>query len=396
VIGMGALLFETLGHALVITGFVAVMMLVIEYLNVATRGKWEHALSRHTWGQALLAAGLGATPGCLGAYAVTSLYVHRVITFGALVAAMVASCGDEAFVMLAMFPERALQLFGLLLVAGLLSGWLTDLVLKQRRTQGGKELEVYTAVHADEVRCTPFSRHEIIRQWRRCSPHRLWLTAFLVLFLAGVYTGGIGHHHLEWGGDAAASSLPVGHEGAGEAHAECIHGHDEAHAAEGDESGPAGHGEWDWVRVTLLVTGLVGLLIVVTVPDHFLAEHLWNHLFRVHVWRILLWTLAALLVIRVLTLRVDVVGLAGDNRVVLLLAACLVGIIPESGPHMVFVSLYAEGAIPFSTLLASCIVQDGHGMIPMLAHSRRAFLGVKLVNVGVGLAIGLLGLLLGW
>ncbi|MDP6491780.1 MAG: putative manganese transporter, partial [Kiritimatiellia bacterium] len=75
---------------------------------------------------------------------------------------------------------------------------------------------------------------------------------------------------------------------------------------------------------------------------------------------------------------------------------CVVGLIPESGPHMVFVSLYAEGVIPFSTLLASCIVQDGHGMIPMLAHSRRAFLGVKLINFIVGLAIGLVGLLLGW
>lgn len=121
---MFGLIFETFGHALMITGFVAVMMLVIEYVNVATRGSWERTLSKHAWGQVVLSAGLGATPGCLGAYAVTSLYVHRIITFGALVAAMVASCGDEAFVMLAMFPDRALQLFGLLLVVGLVTGLL--------------------------------------------------------------------------------------------------------------------------------------------------------------------------------------------------------------------------------------------------------------------------------
>ncbi len=377
---MVALLMQTLGHALMITGFVAVMMLVIEYLNVVTRGTWERALSHHTWGQVLLAAGLGATPGCLGAYAVTSLYVHRVITFGALVAAMVASCGDEAFVMLAMFPERAVQLFGLLLLAGIGTGVLTDLLFKQRRTQG-RYRDNYTAVHPEEERCTPFSRQEIIDQWRHCSPHRLWLSAFLVLFVVGVYTGSIGHQHFELGGAAA-----------GDTHAECDHDHMEASGADDH----AGHGEWDWIRVTLLLTGVIGLLIVVTVPEHFLTEHLWNHLFRVHVWRILLWTLAALLVIRLLTLHVDVAGIAGNNRVLLLLLACVVGIIPESGPHMVFVSLYAEGAMPFSTLLASCIVQDGHGMIPMLAHSRRAFLGVKLINFAVGLAIGLLGLLLGW
>ncbi|MDP6630947.1 MAG: putative manganese transporter [Kiritimatiellia bacterium] len=387
---MSALLVETLGHALMITGFVAVMMLVIEYLNVATRGTWERTLSRHTWGQVLLSGGLGATPGCLGAYAVTSLYVHRVITFGALVAAMVASCGDEAFVMLAMFPERAVQLFGLLLLAGIGTGVLTDLIFKQRRTQGSYR-DDYSAVHPGEERCTPFSRQEIIDQWRHCSPHRLWLTAFLVLFVVGVYTGSIGHQHFEMG-----PSSPDGFDAASEVHVDCEHGHVEDTHTDGHAGHGHGHGEWDWIRVTLLLTGVIGLLIVVTVPEHFLTEHLWNHLFRVHVWRILLWTLVALLVIRVLLVHVDVARLAGDNRVLLLLLACVVGLIPESGPHMVFVSLYAEGVIPFSTLLASCIVQDGHGMIPMLAHSRRAFLGVKLINFIVGLAIGLVGLLLGW
>lgn len=385
---MLTVLMEMVGHALMITGFVAVMMLVIEYLNVATRGTWERSLSRHTWGQVLLSGGLGATPGCLGAYAVTSLYVHRVITFGALVAAMVASCGDEAFVMLAMFPERAVQLFGLLLLAGIATGALTDLLLKQRRTEVGRYRDDYSAVHPDEQRCTPFSRQEIIDQWRHCSPYRLWLTAFLLLFLVGVYSGSIGHQHFDGGEDPAHGE-----------HGECAHEHGEAH--DGDHNGEnagehVGHGEWDWIRATLLLTGLIGLLIVITVPEHFLTEHLWNHLFRVHVWRILVWTLAAMLVIRVLVDHVDVAAIAGDNRILLLLLACMVGIIPESGPHMVFVTLYAEGAIPFSTLLASCIVQDGHGMIPMLAHSRRAFLGVKLVNVLVGLGVGLLGLLLGW
>ena len=47
-------------------------------------------------------------------------------------------------------------------------------------------------------------------------------------------------------------------------------------------------------------------------------------------------------------------------------------------------------------LLATCVVQDGHGMIPVLAHSRRAFLAVKAVNVAIGLALGLLGYLMGW
>ena len=38
-------------HALMITSFVFVMMLVIEYVNVLTQGAWQQKLTRHRWGQ---------------------------------------------------------------------------------------------------------------------------------------------------------------------------------------------------------------------------------------------------------------------------------------------------------------------------------------------------------
>ena len=74
----------------------------------------------------------------------------------------------------------------------------------------------------------------------------------------------------------------------------------------------------------------------------------------------------------------------------------VLGLIPESGPHLVFLTFYLEGALSFSVLLASSIVQDGHGMLPLLADSRRDFLPVKGINFGVGLLIGLVGLVFGW
>lgn len=54
-----------------------------------------------------------------------------------------------------------------------------------------------------------------------------------------------------------------------------------------------------------------------------------------------------------------------------------------------------EGVYPFSILLASSIVQDGHGMLPMLAHSRRMFISVKLITFIVGTVMGAILLLLG-
>jgi hypothetical protein len=72
----------------------------------------------------------------------------------------------------------------------------------------------------------------------------------------------------------------------------------------------------------------------------------------------------------------------------MLAAAAVVGLVPESGPHLVFVTLYAAGGVPPGILTASSIVQDGHGMLPLLAESPRDFLRVKAVNLLVGLVVG--------
>ena len=76
------MILHNLQHALLITGFVFVMMLVIEYLNVLSRGLWQASLRAGKWRQYLLAALLGVTPGCLGAFAVVSLYMHRIVSPG--------------------------------------------------------------------------------------------------------------------------------------------------------------------------------------------------------------------------------------------------------------------------------------------------------------------------
>ena len=78
------------------------------------------------------------------------------------------------------------------------------------------------------------------------------------------------------------------------------------------------------------------------------------------------------------------------------LICVLVGLIPESGPHMVFVMMFANGIVPFSILLTSSIVQDGHGMLPMFSYSVKDALMIKLFNLVFAVVIGLPLLLLGW
>ncbi|MFA4838720.1 MAG: putative manganese transporter [Candidatus Neomarinimicrobiota bacterium] len=329
---------------LIISGFVFIMMLAIEYLNVQTRGDWQSFLVSSPWTQYLFCALMGAVPGCLGSFAVVTLYTHRIVSFGAVITTMIATIGDEAFVMLALFPGKAVLLTVILVAIGIVSGVLTDLLMR-RKTDTSRECAVLP-LHPEYCNC--FVPREILPQIRRCSLERFLLIVFMILALVSIGGGYI--------------------------------------ISEG----------WGWERITLFASAILGLFIVVTVPDHFLQEHLWDHVAKKHLPNIFLWTFGSLLVIELLMQNFDIEKTIGDNYFVVLLVACLVGLIPESGPHLIFVSLYAEGLIPFSVLLASSIVQDGHGMLPMLAHSRRIFAKIKIINFAIAFIIGAVCLFFGF
>jgi hypothetical protein len=334
-------IFNIFKQALMITIFVFVMMLTIEYLNVQTRGDWQNSLQKSRWIQYFLSAFLGATPGCLGAFTVVTLYVHSIVSFGALVTVMIATSGDEAYVMLSMFPAKALVLFLITSMVGIVAGLITDTLFKP-----GSLLVEKMSAHLEfhkEDKCICYPKGEILNQYRNLSLERASLILLLGLFVAGLVSS---------------------------------------------QLGPA---VWNWMRVTLLISSLLAFFVVSTVPEHFLEEHLWEHIVKVHISRVFLWTFGALLAMYFL---MDYLALGGWIKanyltVTVMVIACLIGLIPESGPHMIFVTLFAQGAIPFGVLLASSIVQDGHGMLPLLAESKRSFLSVKMINFVVGLVAGI-------
>ncbi|KPK36258.1 MAG: hypothetical protein AMK70_02905 [Nitrospira bacterium SG8_35_1] len=336
---------DSLTHAVMITGFVFIMMLVVEYLNVLTGGLWQRGFQGSRWRQYLLAGLLGVTPGCLGAFAVVALYSHRVLSLGAVVTAMIATSGDESFVMFSMIPKTALFISLILFVVGLIAGFLTDTLFREKaaNTEGcAQEFEL----HGLEA-CTCFPWGQIREQWRRCSLARGALSVILLLLIFGLLTGQLGP--------------------------------------------PA----WNWIRITVFLISVAAIFIVSTVPDHFLEEHLWEHVAKVHIPRVFIWTFGALFLMHLLIGHLQLKDWMQQNQLIMLAVASLVGIVPESGPHLIFLTLFTEKAIPFSILLASSIVQDGHGMLPLLAESRRDFIRIKVINLVVGLMVGLTGYIAG-
>ncbi len=377
------ILIDTLRNSILVTGLVVVMMMMIESLNIESGGRAFSRLRKSRFGQVVVASLLGAVPGCMGGFATVSLYTHGMFSFGALIAMMIASSGDEAFVMLAMFPQKALMLFGILFVLAIVTGWLTDLAgdaLRKKKGTGaepvpaaGKICEDGYEIHSEEEEHTR-SRHF---GWKRA----VILSGTLIFTLALAF-GYLEHDHGAHGHD--------GHDH-GDA-AECIRA--DAHE-EQDHAVEINLLDEGWMNILFACLSVIMIGVIAFASDHFIDEHLWHHIICRHLPSIFLWTFGVLAAIGILTHFIDIRSWISDNTALMILLAVAVGIIPESGPHLIFVTLYASGILPFPVLLANSISQDGHAALPLLAETKRGFIEAKLINCGVALVCGYAAMLLG-
>lgn len=331
-----------------ITIFVFVMMVLIDYLNVLTKGRMKTAVEGSKLRQYTITSFLGSTPGCLGAFMNVSLYVHGIITFGAIVGGMIATSGDESFVMLTQFPREALILFALLFVLGIIGASIADKIASIFHITPCKECRLQK-VHTADVG-HPF-QPSVLKNFLQLSSYRYGLMSIFIIIIILNLSG-------VWGPQSWNVDEPD--------------------------------------RILLLSLSLLAIFIILTVSKHYFKEHIWNHIAKKHIWKVFLWTFFAFLFVQIGLQYWNLQGFVEANLGLILLISALVGMIPESGPHMVFVMMYASGIIPFSVLLTSSISQDGHGMLPLLSYSVKDSVLIKLFNLVFALLVGVIFFALGF
>ena len=469
------LIIDVLRNSVLITGLVIIMMLMIEYFNIQSHGKVFSKLTKSKYQQVILGALLGLIPGCIGGFAAVSLFTHRILSFGGLIAMMICSSGDEAFFIMAMIPQKALVLFGILLAIAIICGLIIDYLLIKR--QQGEMCEQKFEIHkGHESNIPSIFKLSSYKVMLKPSKERIAILVGITLFIVSVIfgilecghdhsyssTSGVDTHstclghihtseleHIEYECNHAhdaecnhAHDAECNHEHDAEcnhehdaecnhehdaecnhAHdtecnhehdAECNHAHDaecnhehdaecnHAHDAEcnheHDESCSHAHGTTHshsfnilnekWINIVFAIISIITLFFTASAKEHFIKDHLWNHVIKGHLLSIFLWTFGMLIICQIGIQYLDIKHWINNNMLVVILLAVAIGIIPESGPHMVFVALFAQGVLPFYVLLVNSIVQDGHTTLPLLAQNKRAFLKAKLINIIVGLIIG--------
>ena len=435
-----------LQQTLIITTLVLGMMMVIEFINVRTGGLWSNKLQSKPWLQILFAIIMGIIPGCLGTYTVVSLYVHRVLNFPALMAALISTTGDEAFFMFSLFPEKALLINLILIVLSIIVAVILQLTMKNKFI--GLHKEMSFPIHENES-CSHTHHHEhsVKSNIKNISFVRALLITMslgvLIMVLSGVIDGS---HHLNllMGGQTEESVIhslesqrdnettsqqvdchnhshqvneSTSHQDDCHNHNHSLqvnettsqqvdchshnhshnhnHNHNQMPIANSQQLTANSHnhshgGEADWIRIILIVLFVTILIIVVVAEEHFLEEHLWQHVIKVHLPKIFLWTFGVILCLTIINNFVNIHEIIDSKPFIVLLVAILIGLIPQSGPHLIFLILFANGDLPLGILLANCIVQDGHGALPLLAESRKAFIVSKGIKVVLAVLVGVI------
>ena len=290
------IIVDALRETVSICLLVMLMMTLIEVFNVTTKGKLFNRLSGSRIGQVVLCSLLGVLPGCLGGFAGVSLYTHRMAGFGALLAMLIATAGDESILMLTLFPGTALAMFAGLFCLAVIVGIITDYVIGKTDRSHLRDDR-----HIDDN----FEIHEC------------------------------------------------------------------------DEEGH-GDGHEEGFRHRFV---------------HFFTDHIWKHVIRRHLPSIFAWTFGVLLAVSLISSYIDLEAWIKGNTGIMILIAVLVGLIPQSGPHIIFVTMFANGLLPFSVLLANTISQDGHACLPLIAENKRSFAYAKLLKSVLAIAAGFIAML---
>jgi len=173
-----------------------------------------------------------------------SLYVHGLISFGAIVGGMIATSGDEAFVMLAEFPGTALALFVMLFFLGILFSWISDKAVAilgitpcescVKSQCEDCESEIELSEKASDI----FHLKNIFNNLKLLSFTRFLLLVLIISFLGLVVFGIIG---------------------------------------------PA---SWNWKKITFVCLSLVALTVAILVSEHYLQDHIWDHIIKKHLFRV--------------------------------------------------------------------------------------------------------------
>ena len=374
---------------LAVTVFVAAMILLFSWLQFITAGRFVGWIRENRSLQPVIGAMMGLTPGCGGAIIVMPMYARGYVTYGTVIATLIATLGDAAFVLIGAVFQDSSYLTPVIVVhttsfvVGVLWGYGVDLIEITPTTPLGSFGPKFGTDEplGEEVAKTMEGKDSLIENLPREVPegwgyrvlhqgYRIWwlVTAVglcLAILLLGWY-------------------------------------------AQDPEYSP--ELVWDPTTRDGIVTwvGFIGssLSIILYVSSkNFFADDTeatigdkLNSLDETLVHAasetafVTFWVLIAYLVFEFGMLLSGItesdMSENGSGAGAVLVAATI-GLIPGCGPQIIAITAYVEGIISFPALVANAISQDGDALFPLLVRHKVASIWATIHTTLPAIIVGL-------
>ena len=352
---LNAELFDLVKHTLKdvylgVSIFVALTLALFYLLDRRFSWQVQRLLTRYQGFHVPIASVLGALPGCGGAIIVVTQFTNGQLRFGALVAVLISTMGDAAFLLLAKKPDIALLVYGISLIAGILFGYAVDLF--------------------DKTTCQPA---QAIQPSAKISPSPLpnaLTVGFYLLLVPGALLGIAEAFQLDtsaW----FAERLP-----------------------------------FDLTTWLGFIGALLCLVIWMSQPMSSWSSRLAEEAKSTRVAQtvvgetafVTVWVCVGFLAFELLLYftGLDLANLFHGLGGLAIALAVLIGFIPGCGPQIIVTTLYINGLVPLSAQLANAISNDGDALFPAIALAPNAAFKATLYSAIPAILIGYLTFHLGW
>lgn len=362
--------------------WVAVMLLLFGWLEVRTAGGIVRGMRKHRGWQPVFGALLGVIPGCGGAIFIMPLFVSGTVTFGTIVATLVATMGDSSWVIFSRLPGHALVIHSISFVVGIGMGYLVDALGIGKNLVKGKQREAMAVISEQVDVCLlpgfvhtePAGMEAALHKRTHIKPKSLFyrithnlfrpvwvlfLVGFIFTFLSqmlqidtGTINGWFGFPFFETLGITGAVVSLVWMIFAKKLLRDDTHEENEEKAQSFREM--LVHNAEDTAFVVVWVT----LAYFV-----FYAFEAWS--------------------------GVDLTQMVRAVGPLAVIGGAVIGLIPGCGPQIVVTTLFVQGMLPFGVLLANVLSQDGDALFPLLSLHKKSALAATLVTTVPAIIVGL-------
>ena len=369
---------------LAVTVFVAAMVFLFSWLQYATSGRFVEYIRRKKKLQPVIGALMGLTPGCGGAIVMMPMYARGYVSYGTVLATLIATLGDSAFILIgaaitdSSFVAPLIAVHAISFVTGVSWGYLVDMT----GTTPHKPLGRFgPSIGQEPIEAEP-GGESLLEDLPREEPgglgykilHQGYLVWWSVTLIGLIFAILL----LVWSGQDPDYSLELSF----------------------DPTTMDGFITW----IGLIGTSLSVILYIAqknwigddteaTIGDklHSMRETMIHSASETAF--VTFWVMIAYLAFEFGMLFSGIseqsMSSYGDGFIAII-AVSIIGLIPGCGPQIIVITAYTKDIISFPALAANAISQDGDALFPLLVRHKAASLWATIHTTIPAIIVGVI------